>query len=366
MKTETRFIRQIQKMANDIEFQNKHIREAEKDFRRTRKLTFSDVIMYTIGNTRSPLELEAQRFSKHLKTDEISGAALCKARQKIKYTAYEELFEQTAVTSPRDKKFHGYHLYAVDGMKGELSKTPELSARYCESEKCRTPVFHAVSAFDVLNELFIRSEFHFGTANERELAGKMIDDVVQDMHYKDEPQIWIFDRGFPSLSLIQKLLEHQLYFVMRVSLSFLKEVNEFRKSKYVDRQIHIEYSAKRAAANHVNSNGINEFDLRCVRIKLPSGKDEILLTNLERKEFPKRDIKEIYRLRWGIETSFNYMKNAVYVEKFVSKTENGLAQDYYVSLLVYNFTTCICGSMYPDIPKKENTSTRSTKELPPD
>lgn len=347
MKTETRFIRQIQKMANDIEFQNKHIREAEKDFRRTRKLTFSDVIMYTIGNTRSPLELEAQRFSKHLKTDEISGAALCKARQKIKYTAYEELFEQTAVTSPRDKKFHGYHLYAVDGMKGELPKTPELSARYCESEKCRTPVFHAVSAFDVLNELFIRSEFHFGTANERELAGKMIDDVVQDMYYKDEPQIWIFDRGFPSLS-------------------FLKEVNEFRKSKYVDRQIHIEYSAKRAAANHVNSNGINEFDLRCVRIKLPSGKDEILLTNLERKEFPKRDIKEIYRLRWGIETSFNYMKNAVYVEKFVSKTENGLAQDYYVSLLVYNFTTCICGSMYSDIPKKENTSTRSTEELPPD
>ena len=50
----------------------------------------------------------------------------------------------------------------------------------------------------------------------------------------------IFDRGFPSLSLIQKLLEHRLYFVMRVSSSFLKEVNAFRKSKYVDRVIHIE------------------------------------------------------------------------------------------------------------------------------
>lgn len=366
MKAETRFIRQIQKMANDKEFQNKHVTNAAKDFKRTRKLTFSDVIMYTIGNTRSPLELEAKRFSKHLTTDEISGAALCKSRQKIKYTAYEELFKQTAVTSPRDKRFHGYHLYAVDGMKGELPKTPELSTKYCESEKCRTPVFHAVSAFDVLNELFIRSEFHFGAADERALAGKMIDDVIQDVHYKYEPQIWIFDRGFPSLSLIQKLLEHQLYFVMRVSSSFLKEVNEFRKSKYVDRQIHIEYSAKRAAANHVNSNGINEFDLRCVRIKLPNGKDEILITNLERKKFPKRDIKEIYRLRWGIETSFNYLKNAAFVEEFVSRTENGIAQDYYVSLLVYNFTTCICGSMYPDIPKKENTSTRLTVELPPD
>ena len=194
----------------------------------------------------------------------------------------------------------------------------------------------------------------------------MIDAVAQDVYYKDEPQIWIFDRGFPSLSLIQKLLEHRLYFVMRVSSSFLKEVNAFRKSKYVDRVIHIEYSERRATQNHVHSDGISQFDLRCVRVKLPSGEDEILVTNLDRKDFPKRDIKEIYRLRWGIETGFNYLKNAVFVEEFVSKTENGLAQDYFVSLLVYNFATCICGSMYPNIPKKENTSTRSIEELPLD
>ena len=49
MKAETRFIRQIQKMASDVEFQSKHVRDGEKDFKRTRKLTFSDVIMYTIG-----------------------------------------------------------------------------------------------------------------------------------------------------------------------------------------------------------------------------------------------------------------------------------------------------------------------------
>ena len=37
MKAETRFIRQIQKMASDVEFQSKHIRDGEKDFKRTRK-----------------------------------------------------------------------------------------------------------------------------------------------------------------------------------------------------------------------------------------------------------------------------------------------------------------------------------------
>ena len=100
------------------------------------------------------------------------------------------------------------------------------------------------------------------------------------------------------------------------------------------------------------------FCLRCVRIQLSSGAEEILITNLERAEFPKRDLKKLYSLRWGIETSFNYLKNAVFVEEFTSRTENGLAQEYFVSLLIYNFSTCMFGSMQKDIPKKESTNTR--------
>lgn len=337
MKAETRFIRQIQKTVNDKRFQRNHVSNREKDFIRSRKLTFSDVIMYNIENTRNPIGLEADRFLKYITAEEISGAALCKARKKVKYTAFEELFEQTAVISPRSKSFHGYHLYAVDGMKGELPKTPELSRKYRVSEKCDTPIFHAVSTFDVLNEIFINSIFHFGAADERKLACEMIESVSHNIHYSEEPQIWVFDRGFPSLKLLQKLFEHNLKFVMRVSASFLKEVNDFRKSKYVDREVHIRYTKQRQRLNHVQSDGICEFNLRCVRIKLSGGEDEIIVTHLERKDFPKRDIKEIYRLRWGIETSFNYLKHAAFVEEFVSKTENGLSQDYYVSLLMYNF-----------------------------
>lgn len=100
------------------------------------------------------------------------------------------------------------------------------------------------------------------------------------------------------------------------------------------------------------------LNLRCVRIQLSSGAEEILITNLERAEFPKRDLKKLYSLRWGIETSFNYLKNAVFVEEFTSRTENGLAQEYFVSLLIYNFSTCMFGSMQKDIPKKESTNTR--------
>ena len=84
MKAETKFIRQIQKLSEDEKFQKRHIRNAEKDFKRTRKLKFSDVIMYSIGNTKSSLELEAEKFSKYIEATSVSGAALCKARQKVK------------------------------------------------------------------------------------------------------------------------------------------------------------------------------------------------------------------------------------------------------------------------------------------
>ena len=70
----------------------------------------------------------------------------------------------------------------------------------------------------------------------------MIESISTNPDYSEDPQIWVFDRGFPSLILLQKLFEHKLNFVMRVSASFLKEVNEFRKSKYVDREIHVNYS----------------------------------------------------------------------------------------------------------------------------
>ena len=106
MKAETKFIRQIQKLSEDEEFQKRHIRNIEKDFKRTRKLRFSDVIMYSIGNTKSPLELEAEKFSKYIEADSVMGR-LCKARQKVNYTAFEELFETTAASSPREKKLSG-------------------------------------------------------------------------------------------------------------------------------------------------------------------------------------------------------------------------------------------------------------------
>ena len=50
---------------------------------------------------------------------------------------------------------------------------------------------------------------------------------------------------------------------------------------------------------------------RVVRLKIADNCYETLLTNLNPCEFPACVLKNVYRLRWGIETSFRELKYAV-------------------------------------------------------
>ncbi len=46
------------------------------------------------------------------------------------------------------------------------------------------------------------------------------------------------------------------------------------------------------------------MSFRIARFAITDDSYEMLVTNLDRSEFSTNDLKEIYHLRWGIETSF--------------------------------------------------------------
>ena len=200
--------------------------------------------------------------------------------------------------------------------------------KYSRGKNVGYPIFHAVAAYDVLNDYFIAAYFDSKSGDERKAAIKLLDDT----YFDEKEQIFLYDRGFPSVALLQKLEQRGKKYVMRVSSSFLKEVNEFTASKAVDKTISVHYTSHRGQSNRVCAQLPNDFELRCVRIHLNSGEDEVCVTNLDKEAFPKRRIKELYGLRWGIECGFNFLKNAVFVEEFTSKSENGIQQDFYSSL----------------------------------
>ena len=80
---------------------------------------------------------------------------------------------------------------------------------------------------------------------------------------------------------------------------------------------------------------------RIIRIKISEGLYETLITNLRGNKFSVDDIKKIYIMRWGIETSFRGLKYHVGLIAFHSKKKDCIIQEIFASLIMYNFSMLI-------------------------
>ena len=81
---------------------------------------------------------------------------------------------------------------------------------------------------------------------------------------------------------------------------------------------------------------VGSVKLRFVRIKLLSGDERVVATNLSAKEFSTEEIAYLYTLRWGIETVYDDLKNKLEIENFTGIKENIILQDIYATVLLSN------------------------------
>ena len=84
-----------------------------------------------------------------------------------------------------------------------------------------------------------------------------------------------------------------------------------------------------------------------------SGKEEweVVLTNLNRADYPLKRIKEIYHLRWGIETSFKKLKYALGSVQFHSKQDRFIEMEIYAHMIMFNAVSQIDAQAY--VPQKK-------------
>ena len=78
------------------------------------------------------------------------------------------------------------------------------------------------------------------------------------------------------------------------------------------------------------------MNLRIVTIKSKNGEKYSILTNIPEEVLNTKEIGEIYKLRWGIETNYNTMKNRLYIENFSGKRRICIEQDIYSKFLKFN------------------------------
>ena len=64
---------------------------------------------------------------------------------------------------------------------------------------------------------------------------------------------------------------------------------------------------------------IYTLNFRVVRFAISEDSYESIITNLPKEDFPVEEIKKVYAMRWGIETSFRELKYAIGLCCFHSK-----------------------------------------------
>ena len=91
-----------------------------------------------------------------------------------------------------------------------------------------------------------------------------------------------------------------------------------------------------------------DLHLRIVRIQISEDSYEILLTNLDREEFPRECLKEIYFKRWGIEVEYFKLKYRIGLNRFQSKKPDLIMIEVASRILFHNICTVLSCIIEPD------------------
>ena len=97
--------------------------------------------------------------------------------------------------------------------------------------------------------------------------------------------------------------------------------------------------------------------VRLIRIDLPSGEIEILMTSLlDSKKNPTTMFKELYFLRWGIETFYDELKNKLKLEYFTGYSTISILQDFFCAIFISNLQSVIVNDLQEELKiKNQNT-----------
>lgn len=336
----------LNEIVNDADKRSQYV-NTSTDFTRKRGLPLSDLILLLINLLKRSLSIELQDFFTHIGNIPVTKSAFCQQRKKLKAEFFQDWnnvlisgFYQYA--DAKVKKWRGFVLLAIDGTTLSLPNTALLRETYGYStngHKTQSATARASVLYDVLNKVIIKSRLCVLKESERTTACDLIEDTGSN-------NLLLFDRGYPSFMLFYLLLnKQQSQFVMRAKVNFNEETNDFMNSNKKDTTIWL--SATYKAIRGLEKKGIHidsstKVKVRMVKVRLKSGEEELLITNLYDKEkYSLSDLKELYFLRWPIEVCYGYIKNELQLESFSGINPICIEQDFYANILVYNIQSLI-------------------------
>jgi len=316
-----------------------------QDFTRKRKVGFTTTMLFLLNFVRKSLQVEVDEFYDQLEMSREERAtmdAFIKARAKVKPSAFVEIFRGSADACFASDEFptvNGYRVFAMDGTTLILEGAKDIlkHARAMEGTPTRAAARASVMC-EVHTGALIDAEIDSDRIDERTLAQRHL---TRFFAGKQEKDIALFDRGYPSKDLIHSFFKNQGYFLMRVSRSF---------NPTIDRMAHGE---QLITLRHKGKDML----IRAVKFLLPSTQEETLITNLPAEDFPASSLAALYHLRWGVETTYDTLKNKMQLERFSGRRWDFVLQDFFATMFLLNIIAVAAQVANEDIARRDQGKT---------
>lgn len=335
-----RLLDQAAGLQRSAEFEARHKRRPG-DFTRKRKIGFTMTMMFLLNFIRKSMHLEVDEFYDTLgkpARERATMDAFIKAREKIKPSAFIELFEMSgreALASEALPRTKGYRVFAIDGSHLLLQATEDILRHV---DRFRNDPSRAAARVSILCEvqtgLIIDATIGPWREDERSMAVRHLEGLFAGRGPRD---VVVFDRGYASKSLIEHFVTNDAYFLMRMQRSFNRLIDEAPMGESI---IGLDCGKGRRM-------------LRVGKYLLPSGEVEMLLSNLPEADFSAEDLYSLYAQRWGVETQYDTLKNKLQLERFSGRKWDYILQDFFATMFLSNVVAACAGAAGEEMAKRE-------------
>lgn len=325
-------------------------------FTRIRKMPLQDLLFTMINRKGLTLALELRNYMKIAHPGvSISKSGYLKQRMKLNPDAFVELYQYHNRNFYADSSFLTYkdHLIlAADGSDINIPTTAETLKLYKNTKPQAQIGLGCI--YDVLNRMILESDCNTVKFDEMRLAEKQLERIPETIG--NIPFIIIMDRGYPSTPAFIHMMDKNIKFIVRLKSSdYKKEQNSLTEN---DQFVKIKLDKSRIRHYEGTIDGIRmkklgEISLRMVKIPLENGGLEVLATNLSQSEFHTEEIKELYHMRWGIETAYETLKSRLQLENFTGTKPILLLQDIYSTIYLSNLSEDIILEAEYELDQKE-------------
>jgi Transposase DDE domain len=331
---------------------------------RQRKLPFLTVVTVILSGPKRVLQHALNRVFQALGRVRAvpTASASSQARQKLHPALFQPLNEVVIEGFYRlygaDGEVRRWQGRRVVGSEGSVFNVPDTAeTRQCYSVQTnqyaggeRVQALGSVGS-DLLNHVALSAGLGKKQAEKQFL-------FTRHLSVTDVGDVIVLDRGYADYRVMATLHAHQRDFVLRLPRQSFRAVEPFWTSP--EREQLVTLTLPRSQRRFVAAQDLaTSLQVRLIKVDLPTGQQEVLATSLlDVTAYSHATLQHLYRLRWGVETYYDRLKNIFEIERFSGRSVLSSEQDFYGVIFLATFESVVSKEAEAELAQASATHAR--------